>query len=61
MQNTEFKGVSVHPFLGTWGTIVLVAAPSSLLSIYVALRTPTKGEPVGTCNRSIRKSQRINV
>ena len=26
---------------------------------YVALRTPTKGEPLGTYNRSIRESQRV--
>ena len=28
------------------------------LTIYVAVRTPTKDEPLGTKNRSIRESQR---
>ena len=29
-------------------------------SIYVALRTPTKGSPLGSYNRNKRESQRVN-
>ena len=35
--------------------------PYSLIVVvyYVALRTPTKGEPLGTDKRNIRESQRV--
>ena len=39
----------------------MMAAPAEELqgSSYVALRTPTKGQPLGTYSRNIKESQRV--
>ena len=31
----------------------------SVFQYHAALRTPTEGKPLGTCNRSIRESRRV--